>query len=103
MDIFNSFLTPDIPVNVVAPVNWSAIYELAKGKNRYVKMRRIVFKCPSIAINFVDNKTASIPVIQPLTAKDLKGMKWEQNRNRAPVTRISGRAGETVNHPLRHP
>jgi hypothetical protein len=33
--IFNSLCTPDIPVNVVDPVNCSAIYELTRGKKRY--------------------------------------------------------------------
>lgn len=33
----SSFLTPDIPVNTVAPVNCRAIYELANGKNKNEK------------------------------------------------------------------
>ena len=33
----SSFLTPDMPVKTVEPVNCRAIYELASGKNKKEK------------------------------------------------------------------
>ena len=72
--IRNSFLTPDMPVNVVEPVNWSAIYELAAGKKRQAAAKRPhacmkydLRRCPA-------NMTESAPAIQPFIAKDLNGM-----------------------------
>ena len=82
----SSFLTPDMLVKTVDPVNCRAIYELANGKNYHEKTAAGA----AMEIFFIPRKVKTSPAIQPLTANDRNGT----NGSRSGVTNAPDRTAK---------
>ncbi len=101
--ILSSFLTPDIVVKVVAPVNWRARYDERRGKSSSADAFKN-HELPPAGVRMTRGTTAAAPVIKPFIAKDLKGMTGSSaGMTRAPAisdTRVRARKGHPSNQAL---
>ena len=70
---FSSFFTPEIHVKVVEPVNWSAIYEDRKGKNRKNTDVRYILLKLNMWVSLYNNILTNAPEINPFIANERNG------------------------------